>query len=159
LAVAALHFLSGEWRARVAASAKELVERFYNIVWNQADEAEARKILDADFRFRASLGPELRGPGGFIAYMRSVRAALENFTCTIDDIIATPGRAAARVSFSGKHRGKFFGAEPTGRDIHWTGAAFFSVRDGKITELWIMGDVDAVKRQVMPVYPTESFSV
>ena len=71
----------------MAASAKELVERFYDIVWNRADEAEARAILDADFRFRASLGPELRGPGGFIAYMRSVRAALENFICTIDDII------------------------------------------------------------------------
>ncbi len=143
----------------MTASAKELVERFYTIVWNQADEAEARQILDAGFRFRASLGPELRGPGGFIAYMRSVRLALENFTCTIDDIIATPDRAAARVSFSGKHRGKFFGAEPSGRVIRWTGAAFFSVRDGKIAELWIMGDVDAVKRQVMPDYPPESFSV
>jgi steroid delta-isomerase-like uncharacterized protein len=144
---------------RVAASAKELVERFYDIVWNQADEAEARAILDADFRFRASLGPELRGPGGFIAYMRSVRAALENFICTIDDIIATPDRAAARMSFSGRHRGTFFGAKPSGREIRWTGAAFFRVRDGKITELWVMGDVDTVKRQVMADYPPESFSV
>jgi predicted ester cyclase len=120
---------------------------------------EARAILDADFRFRASLGPELRGPGGFIAYMRSVRAALENFICTIDDIIATPDRAAARMSFSGRHRGTFFGAKPSGREIRWTGAAFFRVRDGKITELWVMGDVDTVKRQVMADYPPESFSV
>jgi steroid delta-isomerase-like uncharacterized protein len=136
-----------------------LVERFYNVAWNRADEAEARQILDADFRFRASLGPELRGPGGFIAYLRSVHAALENFTCTIDDLIETPDRAAARMSFSGRHRAKFFGVEPTGREIHWTGAAFFHVRDGKITDLWVMGDVDTVKRQVMPDHRTESFSV
>jgi steroid delta-isomerase-like uncharacterized protein len=143
----------------VASSAKELVERFYNVAWNQADEAEARQLLDADFRFRASLGPELRGPGGFIAYLRSVHAALENFTCIIDDLIEAPDRAAARMSFSGRHRAQFFGAEPTGREIRWTGAAFFRVRDGKITELWVMGDVDTVKRQVMPEHPTESFSV
>jgi steroid delta-isomerase-like uncharacterized protein len=144
---------------RVTASPRDLVERFYNIVWNKADETEARKILDADFRFRASLGPELRGPDGFIAYLRSVHAALENFICTIDDLIETPDRAAARMSFSGLHRAKFFGVEPTGREIRWTGAAFFRVRDGKITELWVMGDVDTVKRQVMPQDPAETFSV
>jgi steroid delta-isomerase-like uncharacterized protein len=144
---------------RVTSSPKQLVERFYNVVWNQADEAEARNILSPDFRFRASLGPELRGPGGFIAYLRSVHAALENFICIIDDLIETPDRAAARMSFRGTHRAKFFGAEPTGREIRWTGAAFFRVSGGKITELWVMGDVDTVKRQVLPEHPTETFSV
>ncbi len=126
-----------------ASTPSELVERFYHIVWNKADEAEARQILDADFRFRASLGPELRGPGGFIAYLRSVHAALENFTCTIDDLIATPDRAAARMSFSGTHRGKFFGVAPTGREIRWNGAAFF--RSGRRQNHRALGpgDVDA----------------
>jgi predicted ester cyclase len=144
---------------RVPPTPSELVERFYNVVWNKADEAEARKILHADFRFRASLGPELRGPGGFIAYMRTLRAALDNFTCTIEDLIATSDRAAARLSFSGVHRGKFFGVEATGREIRWNGAAFFRIGGGAITELWVLGDVDAVKRQVMPAHPTETFSV
>lgn len=136
----------------------ELVERFYDVVWNKADEAEARRILDADFRFRASLGPELRGPDGFISYLRSVHAALENFVCIIDDVVATENRVAARMSFRGRHRAKFFGAAPTGQEIRWNGAAFFTVSGGKITELWVLGDVDAVKRQVMPDHPTESFS-
>jgi len=68
----------------VAPTATVLVERFYHRVWNKSDEVEARNILDADFRFRGSLGSELRGPDGFIAYMRSVHAALEGFTCKID---------------------------------------------------------------------------
>jgi hypothetical protein len=37
------------------ASTKQLVERFYREVWNQADENVARLILDPEFRFRASL--------------------------------------------------------------------------------------------------------
>ncbi len=138
---------------------RELVERFYDVVWNQADEAEARKILSADFRFRASLGPELRGPGGFIAYLRSVHAALENFICTIEDVIETENRAAARMSFRGTHRAKFFGVEPTGREIRWAGAAFFTVGGGQITELWVLGDVEAVRRQLTPGRTPESFSV
>jgi len=143
----------------VSPTPRELVERFYNVVWNQADEAEARKILSADFRFRASLGPELRGPGGFIAYLRSVHAALQNFVCTIEEVIETENRAAARMSFRGTHRAKFFGVEPTGREIRWAGAAFFTVQDDQITELWVLGDVEAVRRQLAPDRAPESFSV
>ena len=72
------------------ATPTELVERFYNIVWKNADEAEAKRLLDADFRFRGSLGPELQGPDGFIAYMRSVHAALEGFTCRIEETAWRP---------------------------------------------------------------------
>lgn len=129
------------------------------MVWNKADEAEARKILAVDFRFRASLGPELRGPGGFIAYLRSVHAALEDFTCTIEELIVTADRAAARMSFHGRHRAKFFGIEATGREIHWNGAAFFTIAAGVITELWVLGDIEAVRRQLTPEHPSQSFSV
>ena len=99
----------------MAVTAAALVERFYDVVWNKADEQAAREILDPDFIFRASLGPELRGPEGFIAYLRSVHAALENFICTIEDLIATEDRAAAKMRFTGTHRAKFFGVEATGR--------------------------------------------
>ena len=143
----------------MASTPRELVERFYHAVWNKADEAEARKILKPDFRFRASLGPELRGPGGFIAYLRSVHAALENFTCTIEELIETEDRAAARMSFTGRHRGKMFGIAPTGRDIAWSGAAFFTIEDGMIAALWVLGDVEAVRRQLEPERAAETFQV
>jgi predicted ester cyclase len=134
----------------MALIANELVERFYHRVWNRRDEIEAQRILDGGFHFRGSLGPELRGPGAFIAYMRSVNAALEDFTCQIDDVIASADRAAARMTFHGRHRGKFFGIEPTGREVRWSGAAFFKTRDSKIIELWVLGDVEAIRRQLEP---------
>jgi steroid delta-isomerase-like uncharacterized protein len=143
----------------VAGTPRELVERFYHQVWNQADEAEARKILSPDFRFRASLGPELRGPGGFIAYLRALRAALENFTCSIEELIATDERAAARMGFRGTHRGKFFGIAATGREIAWSGAAFFTIGAGTITELWVLGDIEAVRRQLTPEHAIQGFEV
>ena len=137
----------------------ELVERFYDIVWNNTDEAEAKRLLDAAFRFRASLGPELHGTDEFIAYLRSVHAALEGFTCQIEEIIAVDDRVAARMSFHGSHRAKFFGIAPTGREIRWSGAAFFKTRGGKIAELWVLGDVEAVRRQLEPQRSVQIFQV
>ena len=129
-------------------STKALVERFYHEVWNRANESAAREILHTEFRFRGSLGPEMHGPDRFIEYLRSVHAALADFTCVIDDLIATETRAAARMTFKGRHRGRFFGVEPTGREIRWSGGAFFTTDGRRIVELWVLGDIDSVKRQL-----------
>lgn len=125
-----------------------LVRRFYDEAWNRADEAVAREILHPEIAFRGSLGPERRGIDGFIDYMRAVHAALGDYRCTIDDLVATRSRAAARLTFAGVHRGALFGVAATGRRISWAGAAFFAVAGGRITEVWVVGDVDAVKRQL-----------
>jgi steroid delta-isomerase-like uncharacterized protein len=127
---------------------KSLVERFYHKVWNRADEAVAREILHPDFRFRASLGPERRGPDGFIEYMRSIHAALADYACRIEDLVTMGNRAAARMSFTGIHRARFFGVEATGRVITWAGGAFFTTDGERITELWVLGDIDSVKQQL-----------
>jgi len=141
----------------VGSDSRALVERFYDVVWNRADERVARQILDPHFVFRASLGTERRGPDGFIEYLRAVHAALEGFTCVIDDLIATKQRAAAKMTFHGKHRARFFGIEPTGRIITWSGAAFFTIKAGHISELWVLGDVDAVRQHLAPERQLESF--
>ena len=132
----------------MAPTPKILVERFYFEVWNRADEAVAHEILHPDFRFRASLGPEKRGPEGFIAYMQSIHAALADYTCVIDDLIVSGDRAAARMTFHGRHQGRFFDIEPTSKEIRWTGGAFFKVDGERIVELWVLGDIDSVKQQL-----------
>jgi predicted ester cyclase len=126
----------------------ELVRRFYDEVWNRADETVAREILHEDFRFRGSLGPELRGVDGFITYMRSIHRALGDYICIIDDLVATADRAAARMRFRGIHRARFFDVEATGREIVWPGGAFFTTDGKQIVALWVVGDVDSVKRQL-----------
>jgi len=79
--------------------------------------------------------------------------------CTIEELIATADRAAARMSFRGTHRGILFGIAATGRDIRWSGAAFFKTGGGMIAELWVLGDIEAVRRQLTPERPFESFQV
>jgi len=129
-------------------STRELVEAFYHEVWNQADEDRAREILAESFRFRGSLGAERRGPDGFIAYMRDVHRALGDYRCIIDELVTDEDRAAARMRFTGKHRADFLGVAATGRQISWAGAAFFRCEHGRITDLWVLGDVVELRRQL-----------
>ena len=127
---------------------KSLVQRFYADVWNRADEQTAREILHPELSFRGSLGPSRRGQDGFIEYMRAIHAALGDYRCIIEELIATEQQAAARMRFTGVHRGLFFGVPATGRQITWAGSAFFKVAEGKICEIWVLGDVDSVKQQL-----------
>ncbi len=127
---------------------RNLVEVFYAEVWNRADEDRARDILAPDFRFRGSLGAEKVGPEGFIAYMRDVHRGLGDYTCIIDDVVVEGARAAARMRFTGRHRALFQGVAATGRQVTWAGAAFFEFRDGRIADLWVLGDLIELKRQL-----------
>lgn len=130
------------------AGIEALVRRFYADVWNRGDEAAATEIIADDFRFRGSLGPEKRSREGFLEYVREVRAALGGYECLIEEMVARGDRAAARMTFRGKHRAPFFGVEATGREVVWSGAAFFSADRGRLAALWVLGDIDAVKAQL-----------
>ncbi len=133
---------------------RALVQRFYDEVWNRADENVAREILAEDFRFRGSLGPEKVGQDGFIAYMRSVHRALGSYRCIIEDCVVAEDRVACRMLFTGVHQAEFFGVAATGREISWAGAAFFRIRNDCIAELWVLGDIEGIKAQLGEVSST-----
>ena len=129
-------------------SPRELVEAFYFEVWNRVDENRAREILAESFRFRGSLGAERVGPDGFIAYLREVHRALGDYRCIIDELVTSDSRAAARMRFTGRHRDVLQGVPATGRQITWSGAAFFQCEGGRITDLWVLGDLVELRRQL-----------
>ena len=106
---------------------RALVELFYNDIWNRRDYAVANDLLAVDFRFRGSLGDKTVGIPAFLAYVDSVHAALADYRCTIEELIADKQRASARMMFSGRHRAPLLGVAATGREVSWAGAAFFTV--------------------------------
>ena len=123
--------------------------RFYGEVWNLANETVAREILHPALQFRSSLGSELQGVDEFLRYMRELHSALAEYRCIIDELVTTESRAAARMTFSGTHRAAWLGVPATGRVITtWAGAAFFTVAQGQITRIWVLGDIDAITRQL-----------
>ena len=70
-----------------------------------------------------------------------MRGALGNYHCEILDCVTEGNRAFARMRFSGLHVGPFRGYQPTGNQVYWLGAALFVFAGGRITDLWVLGDL------------------
>ena len=130
------------------ADLEHLIRRFYSEIWNKQNLAVADEILHPELSFRSSLGDKFVGIDGFLSYVEKIHRALDDFRCTIDSLLSDQGNAAARMKFSGTHNGRFLGFDPTGDQVSWSGAAFFTLRDGKIDTIWVLGDVDTLKRQL-----------
>ena len=124
---------------------QQAVEDFYDRIWNRIDKAAIAELIHPDFTFRASLGPTMTGHAAFAAYVDSVTGALADYRCTILDLVSQGDRAFARMRFEGIHRGPFLGFAPTGRRVEWAGAALFSLKGGKIADLWVLGDVNGLR--------------
>jgi predicted ester cyclase len=127
---------------------REVVSSFYGRIWNSRDKAAIAGLLHPDFTFRGSLGPTMTGHTAFSAYVDVVTGALEGYRCTILDLVAEDARAFARMRFEGIHRGRFMGFEPSGKKIEWLGAALFTLKSGKIADLWVLGDVEGLREML-----------
>jgi predicted ester cyclase len=126
---------------RETMSAPPLVASFYERLWNAGDEAAMPELLSAGFSFRGSLGVEVKGHCAFWEYVCGVRTALVQYRCEILDCVSEGSQAFAKMQFSGIHVGPFRGYQPSGRPVHWGGAALFRFEAARIRELWVLGDL------------------
>jgi steroid delta-isomerase-like uncharacterized protein len=125
-----------------------LIERFYYEMWNRFDKTLLPELVTADLRFRGSLGQQKVGRREFAEYVDFVQAAFPDFTNQIDELISEGDRAVARLTYRGTHQGELFGIGPTGRKVTYAGAAFFRCRAGRIADVWVLGDLHGLLRQL-----------
>jgi steroid delta-isomerase-like uncharacterized protein len=125
-----------------------LVHRFYDVLWNAWDDAAVASTLHPDLRFRGSLGQETVGLDQWRDYRDGVRRGSSDFHNEVLDLVADGDRAAARLLWSGTHEGTLLGVAGTGRRFSYPGAAFFTARDGLLADVWVVGDLVELRRQL-----------
>ena len=130
---------------------KALIRRYYDELWNAWRFDLAGNIIAGDVRFRGSLGRAVLGRAGLVDYMKYVQAAFPDFHNTVEDMIAEDDRVAARLVYTGTHRGEIFGIAATGRRIRYAGVGIFQISGGVITDAWILGDLAGLLLQLRPV--------
>ncbi len=124
------------------------VKKFYEVVWNQHNSDAIPEILHERIRFRGSLGQDKSGHAGFVEYLDMVHEALGEYQCTIEQLVSERPRVFAKMGFSGVHKGKFMGHLPTGKRVTWSGAALFTFAEGKVVDLWVLGDLKSLENQL-----------
>ena len=117
-------------------------------MWNKADTSLVAGLMHDTVTFRGSLGPQLRGHAAVAAYVDQVTQALADYTCDIEGMVEEGDSIAVRLMFHGRHRGVFMGFAPSGEVVAWAGSAHFTFRDDKIADIWVLGDVHGLIRQL-----------
>ena len=131
----------------------DLIETFYQRLWNAWDDALVESVLAEDFAFRGSLGQSTSGRDEWRAYRDGVRAGAADFHNAVVTLVCDGGNAAARLKYSGTHTGPLLGLPATGRHFEYAGAAFFTSNGTVLTSAWVLGDLDSLRRQLtLPVY-------
>ena len=125
-----------------------LVHRFYDDLWNAWDDTAVSEVLHPQLRFRGSLGQVTVGLEEWRSYRDAVRHSSPDFHNEVVELLVTGDRAAARMAWSGTHGGALLGVAPTGRRFRYDGAAFFTVTDGLLDEVWVVGDLGSLWTQL-----------
>jgi steroid delta-isomerase-like uncharacterized protein len=136
---------------------KALMRRIPEEVWSKGDFAAADVILSPDF---VNHNPAFGHPPTRDGYKQTVaqfRDAFPDLCMTVEDALAEGDKVALRFRVQGTHRGAFGAFGASGRPIDFTGTATALVRDGKVIELWVNGDLLGLMQQLGAVItpPTE----
>ncbi|WP_318567715.1 ester cyclase [Salinigranum marinum] len=120
-------------------NAEELVRRWFDELFNDADLPVADEILASGVRYHGpeSLTPtDVTSPADVKDYVGVYRRAFPDLRYAVDDVFGSDGRITARWTATGTHRSELFGIEPTGEVFVVEGINVFSVVDGEIDEIW-----------------------
>jgi len=77
-----------------------------------------------------------------------IRSAFSDFHNHIVELIAEGDKVAARLTYTGTHRGELFGFPGSGNKIKYQGLAIFEFRKSKITRGFVLGDTETLNRQL-----------
>jgi len=119
-----------------------LVERFWSAYLDAGvvGGAAIADLVTPDVRFRGSLGIATQGADGIADYCAETRRVFQGFRVEVREVLGDSDRVAARLAFSGTHRGELFGIAPTGRYVRFSGTAWMTLADGRVADVRVMGD-------------------
>lgn len=131
----------------VAVANKELLRRFYKVVYVDWDMSLADEVVSP--RFISHDWPEGQtGPQAFRDYYSAMLSAVPDARYEVDDLIAEGDRVVVRWRLFGTHKGDFRGLAPTGRAIVLKGIAIYRVEGAKLMERWVVSDLYGMLEEI-----------
>lgn len=130
----------------------DLIDRFYNDMWNRFDKSVFAEILHPDIRFRGSLGQVKVGFEEFGEYVDFIQTFSPNFHNEVVMTITEGDKTFARLTYTGTHEGEVFDLQPTGQRFEYAGAAVFTIEEGRVLEVWVLGDIYGLIHQLGSVF-------
>lgn len=126
---------------------KRLARQFPEEVATTGTLSLIDEICSADVIDHSPLG-EVHGREELKAHIETIREAFEEFSATVEDIVAEGDTVAMRVTLRGTHEGPFMGIEATGSTVAVSNMVFTRIEDGQIAERWVQPDMLELMQQL-----------
>ena len=94
---------------------------------------------------------------GYKQFIIAITNAFPDVHHEIVEMIAEgDNKVADRFNITGTHKGEFQGIPPTGKKTSFGGMQFFTIINGKITEIWANVDMMGLMQQIGVIPATTS---
>jgi steroid delta-isomerase-like uncharacterized protein len=128
---------------------KAIGRRFYEEVRSRGDLGVLDEIMADDYRHHEPALPEARrGRAAYREVIAGLRAALPDYTVTVERAIAERDVVAALVALTETNTGSLGGRPATGRRVAMSAVDVFGITDGKSAERWLGFDSLVFLRQL-----------
>lgn len=132
----------------------DFLKRMYHYVWNWRMFGKVRDAYAPNLRFYGPSDRQGYGRGEYQAYIISLISMFPDLTITIDDQYWMGNEAegfttSTRWSAIGTHTGPGVYGKPTGRRAYIWGITQHVIKEGKITEEWMMFNEFEVMAQLL----------
>ena len=126
---------------------KRIARRFPEDVATAGDLDLIDEICAEDVVDHSPLG-EVRGRDALKEQLAGMRAAVTDFSATVEDAIAEGDTVAMRVTLRGTHTGEFMDIPATGNEYEVENMVFTRIEDGQIAERWVLPDMLSMMQQL-----------
>jgi len=136
---------------------KELVLRHIEEVYNKEDLSSVDEIMSPDVVFRISKGG-YKGSETFKQTHLYTRKAFPDMHVTVNGVVAEGEWVVVRWTLTGTHKGEYYGAPPTNKQIDVEWASFYYFEGDKVVEVSHFVDTLTMFSQLgitPPTPPTE----
>ena len=121
-------------------------------IWTTGEFDAAQEIYAPDYVNHQHHHPggseDIHGTEAMKTFAAEFREAFPDFRDSIDIQIAEGDMVATRFTSRGTHRETFMGAEPTNKELSWTGISIDRIVEGRIVESWANWDMMGMMQQL-----------
>ena len=131
----------------MSAADNEALERRWIQAYNERDADAEEAVRTPDYVAHAPGLPPFDN-ASWKQFIWGFSASFPDLHLTIEDVVASEDRVAARITFRGSHRGEFMGIPPTGTQVTFSSIEMNRVVGGKIAEHWVVLDMLGLLQQL-----------
>lgn len=130
-------------------SHRTTIRRLFQEIWTESEFAYVSDLIAPTLTYHIRGQAFRQAPEALTQIVSRWHTAFGDLVFQVEDVVVEGDRAAARLVYTGAHRGEWKGIPPTGRTVEVHEMMFFRFEGDKIAEVWEVTDEHALRQQLL----------